>query len=871
MSLSFLVVVAVMAAGLFASPALAAPTQYTVIDLGGLGGNISRGAALNNLGHASGYGTKVAGGVNYPWVWNGSTLKQVCGSTFRNDGATGVAEKGPARRMNSSDKLVGTQVTSAKVKGQTVWTVHLATCQGTTQTDLGASGGCDTDTYGASINDAGVATGFEHCTSKAFVYRNGVFTSFSLGGKTQPQSINSTGTVVGAAADASGTAQPFIYDGSTLRRLGGLPICTALGFTPAGTADDINDLGDIVGDSCYDPFFYSNGQMIDLGLAPGSDATIPHSINKDGEIVGQARCCRQNSQIYDGKAAVYDWADQTWYDLNYLASPIPSGFVLENALAINDSGTILVDGWIPTPIGTPLSGQTWHAFLLMPVNPSPGAAPANSGKPEITGLPVSGDLLTANVGVWVGAPSSYSYQWMRCSSSGLNCTDIAGSTSSTYRLTAIDVGWTIRLRVGATNEYGSASAQSDATAAIETPLDAFSPQLWYDSQETYRADSAAELTNNCWTDGAGNLHNNILYDSTGTPIASACPQMDPPYPGPVDQLSLTYLGPNYSSGNQAASTDHISEYFAQVDDFQRMHTMSEYGNRIYGRVHTYPDGDSILQYWFWYYNQPNFVVHNTTGGHEGDWEGIQIHLDPNGNPVDATYDQHGGGELCDWSRVTRYGLHPIAFVADNSHASYFTTVSQGLGGDSANGGAGPVTPTVEQIYDTSPAWLFWPGMWGGSTDGTLWEQTSPTGPGQKQDQWLDPLAWQRGTSISACSVSSSMHTLPSSQPSGSVTPTVTNSTVPAPRVRARRVGRRAVVSYCFAKVPTSRTRRPAVMEVSVQSANRDIPPYTTHSRAHLPCGRVTQPVGLGRRPFHVLVSAWTRSGARSRVVTVPLR
>jgi hypothetical protein len=306
-----------------------------------------------------------------------------------------------------------------------------------------------------------------------------------------------------------------------------------------------------------------------------------------------------------------------------------------------------------------------------------------------------------------------------------------------------------------------------------------------------------------------------------------------------------------------------------------MHLMPQYGDRVYGRVFTYPDGQSILQYWFWYYNQPNFVFHNLGGGHEGDWEGIQIHLAADGHPLDATYHQHEGAERCDWSRVSTMGsngLHPLAFVADNSHASYFTTISdQGLGGDSANGLGPQITPSVDQIDDqASPAWVFWPGHWGGSTSAGWPYQASPDGPAQKGEQWTDPRRWQQGTSISACSVSSSTHALRSSQGSGR-REVRTATTVPAPRLRAHRVGKRALVHYCFATVPRSRSRRPAVIQVSVQSANKRVPPYTTQSRAHLPCGRVNQPIGLGRPPFHVLASAFSRTGARSSVVTIPLR
>jgi probable HAF family extracellular repeat protein len=625
-------------------------------------------------------------------------------------------------------------------------------------------------------------------------------------------------------------------------------------------AEDINNLGDIVGYAgaatcCLKhAFLWQRGsQPFDLGTLPAPPGAAARAINNLGEIVGQA--ANIDSQVDDGTSTGFLYANGQMYDLSALIPPT-SGLHVFAPYDINDKGQILAEAYN--------AAKQWYWVVLSPQTPPTAATPVNTSPPQISGLPISGDMLTSTLGSWGGFPATYAIQWMRCSASASDCIDIPGATDSSYLIGSGDVGFTFRVRVTATDEYGSASVQSAATVVVDTPLNGFRPELRYDSQETYRADAAGELTDNCWLDSNGTTHTNSLYDSSGTNVlATGC-----------DQLSLGYLGPSYPSG-AATSADSIHEYPDQVNDFQRMHLMSQYGDHVYGRVHTYSDGESILQYWFWYYNQPNFVIHNTFGGHEGDWEGIQIHLDANGNPVDTTYYQHHGGELCGWGRVSTTGsngLHPLVFVADNSHASYFTTISnQGVGGDSANGLGPQITPSVERIYDGAPAWLFWPGMWGGSTNGTWPDQTSPTGPGEKQDQWNDPLLWQTtNPNISACTVPSSMHAQRNAQTSRRELG-VAAATVPAPRVHAHRVGKRAIVRYCFATVPTSRRRRPAVMEVSVQSANKRVPPYTTDSRAHLPCGRVTQPIGLGRAPFHVLVSAWSRTGARSRVVTVLLR
>ena len=96
-------------------------------------------------------------------------------------------------------------------------------------------------------------------------------------------------------------------------------------------------------------------------------------------------------------------------------------------------------------------------------------APANSSLPSISGSAVEGQTLSASPGEWSGAPApSYTYQWERCDSGGEECSDIEGATSSTYRLGAVNVGNTLRVRVVATNAASSAIASSSATGPVES-------------------------------------------------------------------------------------------------------------------------------------------------------------------------------------------------------------------------------------------------------------------------------------------------------------------------------------------------------------------------------------------------------------------
>jgi hypothetical protein len=96
----------------------------------------------------------------------------------------------------------------------------------------------------------------------------------------------------------------------------------------------------------------------------------------------------------------------------------------------------------------------------------PAPRPTNTVPPAISGADIEGDTLQSTTGSWEGAPKSYAYRWQSCDTSGESCVTIAGATSSTYRLTASDVGDAVRVTVTATNAGGSTPATSSATAAI---------------------------------------------------------------------------------------------------------------------------------------------------------------------------------------------------------------------------------------------------------------------------------------------------------------------------------------------------------------------------------------------------------------------
>jgi hypothetical protein len=103
------------------------------------------------------------------------------------------------------------------------------------------------------------------------------------------------------------------------------------------------------------------------------------------------------------------------------------------------------------------------------VTASPPTAPSNTMVPAISGAAAQGQRLSTSDGSWTGRPGSFAYRWQDCDAAGNGCTDIAGATSSTYRLAATDVGHTIRAVVTATNAIGSTEASSDKTAIVTPP------------------------------------------------------------------------------------------------------------------------------------------------------------------------------------------------------------------------------------------------------------------------------------------------------------------------------------------------------------------------------------------------------------------
>jgi hypothetical protein len=95
------------------------------------------------------------------------------------------------------------------------------------------------------------------------------------------------------------------------------------------------------------------------------------------------------------------------------------------------------------------------------------AGPQNTREPSISGNVTVGGSLQANRGQWSGnQPITYSYQWLRCSPQGDNCSEIPGANDTNYEVRDADAGRTIRVRVTARNDRGQNSAISNPTGLV---------------------------------------------------------------------------------------------------------------------------------------------------------------------------------------------------------------------------------------------------------------------------------------------------------------------------------------------------------------------------------------------------------------------
>lgn len=308
--------IAVLALGLISTHALG--MQYTLIDLGTLGGYESKAWGINNLGQVVGYASNANNdfrgfywdgtmhdtgtilGVSQSIAYSINDSGQTVGTGYNYGDLQGQAFRWLtavntfagdiwARSVNASGSIAGYQSIPGTVTGMVD---HACVAVGGVASDLGTLGGLNS--YAYDLNTAGVVVGMswlsDDATARACLWRNLAATDLgSLGGtKSEARAINDMGQIAGYSDTASGVPHACL---TTMNAQWQVASRTDLGALSAGYsyAYDINNLGQVVGTSGR-AFLWQNGQMTDLNsLIPSGSGWMlasANGINESGQIVG---------------------------------------------------------------------------------------------------------------------------------------------------------------------------------------------------------------------------------------------------------------------------------------------------------------------------------------------------------------------------------------------------------------------------------------------------------------------------------------------------------------------------------------------------------------------------------------------------------
>jgi probable HAF family extracellular repeat protein len=345
--------------------------RVTIIDLGDLGGGVSDGEGINNLGQVVGY-SKTASGEEHAFIYSNGQM-----------------------------------------------------------TDLGTAG---TTSYAYAINDSGTVVGntFDPTTSNSTAFEDSNGTMTSLGslqgadGSSFASGVNSSGAVVGySSAGPQGNTylEGYVYSGGAMHGLGvlgyddssGLPLDSqAVGINDAGTTVGYGDVDNVQEGLQVSHAFVDSGTMTDLGLGDGS---VAEGINNVGQIIAvtstgaylddagnltlittnaEPVAINSNGDVVGNSAEPFLYKNGQLIDLSSLL-PANSGWTLTNVKGINDSDQI---------VGTGTYRGNQQAYLLS-FNAGPITPAITWAKPAA--IPYGTALSATQLDATASVPGKFSY------------------------------------------------------------------------------------------------------------------------------------------------------------------------------------------------------------------------------------------------------------------------------------------------------------------------------------------------------------------------------------------------------------------------------------------------------------------------------
>jgi hypothetical protein len=248
-------------------------------------------------------------------------------------------------------------------------------------------------------------------------------------------------------------------DQSSFFHVGNVPTFT---FTPKATVLDhytamagskIKDLSIITEKSGevkmdLEELTAQNLAMLVMGTV-GTDASTPAN--------PQVQIFSRSSFVGELKFYATNEVGPRWYVDLLSVNLVPSG----------DFSQIVDNAFMKMPITGSVQAIDGVFGTMTLMGPVSAVAPTNVLLPTITGMsgtpagtPHAGDILTANIGAWVG-PTSYTYAWQ--SGTTGTFTPIVGQTSKTYTVVSGDTGKAFEVIVTGVNSKGSTPATSAPT------------------------------------------------------------------------------------------------------------------------------------------------------------------------------------------------------------------------------------------------------------------------------------------------------------------------------------------------------------------------------------------------------------------------
>ncbi|HEY1242645.1 MAG TPA: choice-of-anchor D domain-containing protein [Bryobacteraceae bacterium] len=351
--------------------------QYTIADLGGNTSSLTLSvAAINRDGRVVGTATSNGQSLAFRTAPNSSI--NLPGDSLGTLGGSSSTAWG----INTSGQVVGESNTAAGASHAFRTAPNAAINPGTD--DLGTLGGVSSRAVG--INDSGQVVGQSATSSgrnDAFVTAPNsainpatddigalTFSPYSSSGSSG-LSINSAGHAAGffvaTPESCPGCMYPLAYEyqnGTITEILGFVRAPQGNNLTPINDANQVVDTG-----NCSDPSaqlpctdVWQNGTMTSLAQCDCET----HGLNNSLQVVGQWYRIPGVTTPNPGARAFLYTSGQV-YDLNVLLPP-GSGWVLVNAVAINDSGQI---------IGTGQLNGVDHVFRMDPVSAAVRISPGS--------------------------------------------------------------------------------------------------------------------------------------------------------------------------------------------------------------------------------------------------------------------------------------------------------------------------------------------------------------------------------------------------------------------------------------------------------------------------------------------------------------